>query len=216
MEQKNVIRIVIALVLLGSVNGLAGGKGQEKKLIHFGWDLKSVSQLAEVIDELQYLPFDGTLIKSAWCYPFYSKSVGDPANVIKLAKNIKWGRFTDNFIYLTAGKKIDWFDDSLWTDESDLIKNVRAVAKLGAAAGCQGVFFEPEFVYWGEGDNTWNYATQKRKGEKTFAEFEEMVRKRGKQFIEVIEEFMPKTVFLTAFWGSQSSYIKACKEVGNE
>jgi hypothetical protein len=201
--------MVIALVLLGGVHGVAG---EEKKLIHFGWDLKNLSELAKEIDRLQHNPFDGLLIKSAWCYPFYSKGVGDPANNIQLAKNIKWGRFTDNFMYLTAGKKIDWFDDSLWTDDSDLIKNVRAIAKLGAAAGCKGVFFEPEFVYWGAGDNTWNYASQKRKDEKTFAEFEEMVRRRGRQFIDVIEEFMPKTVFLTAFWGSQSSYIKAGKE----
>ena len=205
--------IVVAVVLLAAVPGVSCAAEQEKKLINFGWDMKGPADLAQEIDQLQDLPFDGLTIRAIdWCYPFYSTGMGSADATARIAKGIKWGKFTDNLMYMTAGKNVDWFDEKLWADDGDIMKNIRALAQIGAAAGCKGFLFDPEFVYWGQGDNTWNYATQKRKDQKTFAEFEAMTRKRGVQVINAIEEYMPNTTFLTLFWGSSSSYIKADKE----
>lgn len=212
MKHKCLTEMVATAVLLVAMTGPGFADLREKKLIYFGHDLKSPAQMAEVIDQLQDLSFDGIAIRANWCYPFYSKGMGNPDATVELAKNTQWGKFTDNFMYLTAGKKIDWFDDSLWTDDSELIKNVQAIAQIGAAIGCKGILFDPEFVYWGQGDNTWSYERQKRKDKKTFAQFEEMVRKRGVRFIDIIEEHMPDTTFLTLFWGSSSAYIAAGKK----
>ena len=81
---------------------------REKKLIQFGWDMKSPAQLAEAIDQLHHLPFDELAIRTAWCYPFHHTGLGNTDSVCEIARNIKWGRFTDNFICMTAGKKVYW------------------------------------------------------------------------------------------------------------
>jgi hypothetical protein len=191
-----IISIFVGFLALQPVTAAS----QEKKLVYLSWDIQSPGELVKDIDKLQDLPFDGLAIRTNWCYPFYSTGLGGPEGTIEQVKQIKWGRFTDNFIYMTAGKKVDWFDDKVWADDGDIMKNVRALAKIGAAAGCKGIIFEGEFVFWGAGNNTWSYADQVRHTDKTFAEFETMVRKRGVQVIKAINEYMPNTNFLTCFW----------------
>jgi hypothetical protein len=202
---------VAAIALIVALSGLSCARAQEKKLIYFGHDLHNPGQLAEKIDQLQNLPFDGFAIHTNWCYPFYVKGMGGPDPLCEVIRKIKWGRFTDNFIYMTAGKKVDWFDDNVWADDGELLNNIRALAKVGAAGGCKGILFDPEFVYWGQGDNTWKLSQQKRFGEKTFAEFEAKVRQRGAAVINTIEEHMPNTAFLSLFWGSMGRFKDASK-----
>ena len=108
MKHKCAIGIVAAVVLLTVFTGGCFAKAQEKKLINFGWDIKTPADLAKDIDTLQDLPFDGTAIRAIdWCYPFYSKGMGSVEPTVKLAKDIKWGKFTDNFMYMTAGAQVD-------------------------------------------------------------------------------------------------------------
>ena len=206
MKRKNITGIITVVVLFVAVTSVSFGKTQEKKLINFGWDLKSPSQLSEVIDDLQDLPFDGLTIRAAWCYPFYSKGLGNGDSRLEIVKNIKWGRYTDNFMYLTAGANVDWFDDKVWADDGEIMKNIRAIAKIGGAAGCKGIMFEPEFFYWGLPGGPWEYATQKQKSKYTYAQFEVKIRQRGAAIINAIEEYMPDTAFLTCFWGSGDMY----------
>jgi hypothetical protein len=184
---------------------------QEKKLIQFGFDMKNASELATDIDKLQDQPFDGLTILTGWCYPFYSTGLGSGDATAASMKKIKWGRFTDNFMYMTSGKKVDWFDDKVWADDGELLRNVRQLAKVGVAAGCKGILFDPEFIYWGEHDGTWQYSKQLRCKDKTFAEFEVMARKRGVQVIRAINEYMPNTNFLTLCWGSMERFKNAAK-----
>jgi len=196
-------------ILFCTVSCAGYGSAPEKKLVYFGWDMLSPSDLAGKIDELQDLPFDGLAIRTAWCYPFYSTGLPAPDGAVEVVKKIEWGRFTDNFIYMTAGKKVDWFDDELWADDGDIMRNIRALARIGAAAGCKGIIFDPEFVYWGQQHNTWKYEDQARAKEKTFAEFEAIVRRRGVKVINAIEEYMPNTNFLSLFWGSMGRFAEA-------
>jgi hypothetical protein len=212
MKGKSNWGLVAAILCVPLLSTLCSGEKQEKKLIHFGWDMKRPAALAKEIEQLQDLPFDGLTISSNWCWPFYSTGLGSVDPTVEIAKTIKWGRFTDNLMYMTAGKKVDWFDDAVWADDGEILKNIRAVARIGAAAGCRGILFDPEFIYWGEPDGPWSYSKQKRHKEKTFAEFEIMVRKRGVQVIDTIEAHMPDTNFMSLFWGSMSSFIKAGAE----
>ena len=204
---------IVGMVLAGFVVSAASGGGLEKKLVNFGWDMHTPSRLAGKIDKLQHLPFDGLTITTAgagFCYPFYNKNV-DAAAVearVETMSKIKWGKFTDNFMYLTTADNVDWFDEAAWADDGYILTNVRAVARIGQAGGCKGILFEPEFVYWGQtkGD-PWKYQTQASREEKTIAEYRAMVRKRGVQFIDAIEEHMPDTTFLTVFWGIRYSPV---------
>ena len=203
--------MLIAIGMLAGMMTAGCAQGVEKKLVYFGHDLKNPGQLAEVMDELQGIPFDGLAIHSNWCYPFYIKGMGSPDPTCEIMRKMKWGRFTDNFMYMTGGKKVDWFDDELWAEDGEILKNIRALAKIGAAGRCKGILFDPEFVYWGQGDNTWKVAQQAQYGKKTFAEFEDMVRRRGVAVIDAIEEHMPNTAFLTLFWGSMGRFKDAAK-----
>jgi len=195
---------IVAMFLAGLAASGASGAAVEKKLIYFGWDMMSPSQLAEKVGGLQHLPFDGLLVRSTnFCYTFYNKNVNEKAveeNVDAMSR-IKWGKFTDNFMYMVTGDNVDWFDEAAWADDGYILKNARAIARMGRAGGCKGIFFEPEFIYWGRPEDPWNYRTQARHKEKSIAECRAMVRKRGRQFINAIEEYMPDTTFLTAFWG---------------
>ena len=168
MKHWYVMGIGTVVMLLAAVSPVSCAQQSEKRLVYFGHDLKNPGQLAEVIDQLQGLPFDGLAIHSNWCYPFYVTGMGSPDPTCEIMKNIKWGRFTDNFMYMTAGKKVDWFDDDVWAEDGEILKNIRALAQVGAASGCKGILFDPEFVYWGQGDNTWSYDNQKRHGDKSF------------------------------------------------
>jgi len=209
MNRTLPILAAVVLMTFGLTVGCA--RPTEKKLIHFGWGMLTPSKLAEGTEQLQDLPFDGIAIASPWCWPFYSRGLGNGDSRVEMAKKIKWGRFTDNFMYMTGGKNVDWFDDKVWADDGEILKNIRAIAKIGAAAGCKGILFDPEFVYWGQPSNTWKLSHQKRYKDKTFAEFEIMTRKRGVQVINAIEEYMPNTNFLALFWGSMGRFKDAAE-----
>jgi len=197
---------------------LSAGGPLEKKLINFGWDMRTPFELARTIGELQHLPFDGLTIRARgtaegwddksratnYCYTFYNKDV-DPAPVeahVEAMSRIKWGKFTDNFMYVVTGDNVDWFDEAAWDDEDGyILKNVRAIARMGRAGKCKGILFEPEFIYWGQPGDPWKYQTQASRKEKSIAEYRAMVRQRGRQFIDAIESEMRNPVFLTCFWG---------------
>ena len=183
---------IAGMVLAGLVGSAASGAEGEKKLVNFGWDMISPSQMAERIGDLQHLPFDGfTVRQTNYCYTFYSKSVHEEGvrGEEEAMSRIKWGKFTDNFMYMVTGDNVDWFDDAAWADDGFILKNVRAIARIGKAGGCKGILFDPEFVYWGQPNgDPWKYRTQASRNKKTVAEYRAMVRKRGVQFIDAIEE----------------------------
>jgi len=199
---------IAGMVVAGLVVSVASAASLEKKLINFGWDMHTPAALAKKIGEFQHLPFDGLTVRAYnSCYAFYydiKKSDPDGAAVkenVEAMSKIKWGKFTDNFMYMTTGKNVDWFDEAAWADDGYILMNARAIARIGQAGGCKGILFDPEFVYWGEpGGDTWKYQTQASRKEKTIAEYRAMVRKRGAQFMNAIEEHMPNTTFLTLFW----------------
>ncbi len=180
-----------------------------KKLINFGWDMLPPDRLEKKIGELQHLPFDGLTVRATdFCYPFFNKHVDGAAveaNVEAMSK-IQWGKFTDNFMYLTAAAEGQWFDDQAWSNDGAIIKNVRAIARMGRAGRCKGILFDPEFVYWGQPVGPWQYAKQAQHQEKGLEEYRGMVRRRGRQFMDAIEAEMPNPVFLSLFWGSLGSF----------
>jgi len=191
---------IVGMVLADLVVSVSAA-GLEKKLINFGWDMHEPSELAEKIGELQHLPFDGLTVRSRNLERiFYTKNVdvaAVEANIEAMSK-IKWGKFTDNFMYMYPGTRrsgeVNWFDEASWADDGCILKNVRAIARMGRAGGCKGILFDPEYG----GD--WDYRRQERREEKSIAEYRTMVRKRGTQFIDVLEAEMPNLVFLTLFW----------------
>ena len=178
----------------------------EKKLVYFGNDNKLPGALAEIIDDVQDLPFDGLTVTLNGSAAFYWTSVGEghtnPDSIegnSAILQNMQWGRFTNNFISINTGWLIDWYDDAIW---DEVLSNVRADAKIGAAGGCIGVIFDPEWTHWDSPGSMWQYDVQEHTGTYTFAEYEDKVRQRGVEFINAIEENMPNPTFMSLFWGS--------------
>ena len=192
----------------GGCNDLAY---RDKKLVYFGWDFMSPSDLQANVGNLQDRPFDGLVIYSNWAYTFYftewpggggplGYSPSSEASVMEAIDN--WGRFTDNFMYMVSGMLVDWFDDNIWAHDGTLLNNARAVAQIAAAGGCKGVFFDAEMQYWGTTGFPWRYNDQIHTDTYSFEEYEAKVRERGVQYINAIEEEMPELVFLTTFFNS--------------
>ena len=132
---------IVGLVVAGFVVSVAGGAGLEKKIIKFGWDMKTPADLPKSIGDLQHLPFDGlTISDKRFCYTFYNEGTISEAEVqktIEIMKNTAWGKFTDNFMYMTAADNVDWFDDAVWTEDGKILTKVRALARIGQAGGAR-------------------------------------------------------------------------------
>jgi len=202
---------MVGIVLAGLVVSVASAAGLEKKLINFGWDMCNPRQLEEKIGELQRLPFDGLTVRVKELERIWgtgARGISDvpgkdvdaalvEANVEAMSR-VKWGKFTDNFMYMKPGygvAAVDWFDEAAWGDDGYVIERVRAYARIGHAGKCKGMLFDPE-----AGDVVWEFQKQPRRDEKGIAAMRAMVRKRGAQFIDAIEAEMPNPVFLTLFW----------------
>ncbi len=175
-----------------------------KKIIEFGWDVPSPACLRDNIRAMERRPFDGVMIRlsedagqgkifdvKAW------DKVGDTARkreLETLAAVPQGGRFTDNFIVLYAASSMDWFSDADW---KKVTENVRFCARAAKAGGCRGVVWDPEPY---GGINPWVHAKQQRAGEKTFPQYEEIVRRRGAQFVRAFAREFPEGKLLSLRW----------------
>ena len=212
MTAKTLLVIVLASAIGAAACAQAAPK---KKLIQFGWDMKSPAYLQESIGDLQHLPFDGLTVRDTrFCYTFYNEPISeaDVQKTIEIVKSIPWGKFTDNFMYVTAADVTDWFDDAAWAEDSKILTNARTVARVARAGGFKGILFDPEFTYWGQPSGTWKYAAQAHKNKKTFAEYEAMARKRGAQYMETLQEEYPDLVVLTLFMVSDPRMFKEARK----
>ena len=204
----------LAFVLLVGRPRKACGGWVPKKLIKLGWDLKSPDYVAAHIREMEKRPFDGIIIRPTFGHTFYMVDLSEAAAEaeIEAMGRIEWRTFTDNFIYFHCDDNADWFDDALWGRNSPFLRNIGWCAKAARVGGCVGLAFDPEFVYWGRPYCAWKYEWQKHRGEKSFAEYEQIVRKRGAQYMDRIEEEFPDPVILTLFWNSMPRFQQAALE----
>jgi hypothetical protein len=154
-----------------------------KKLIEYGWDLPSPAYLRDNIRAMEQTPFEGVIFRlsdgggqvfkpEAW-----DKKKLEPQ--LKVLSDIKWGKFTDNFVSVYAASTMDWFSDSDW---KKVIAHTEFAARATKAARCKGIMFDPEPY----GDNPWNYSEQKYAKTKTFLEYSRQARKRGREFMRAL------------------------------
>ena len=166
-----------------------------KKLIEYGWDVPYPDQVRKDIRNMEKKPFDGIIFRlREWNHAFDPR----PWDEAKLKPQlddlaaIEWKTFTDNFLCLYAANnwKMDWFNDEQW---KGITANLRLSAKAAKIGRCVGIVFDPEPY----GDNPWAYAGKNK--DRSFAEVEAQVRKRGAQFMTAIQAEMPEVRLLTFF-----------------
>ena len=172
-----------------------GVRALDKKLIEYGWDVPFPDFVRANIGEMEKRPFDGVVFKlrgggkvltpSPWAE---AKFAAD----LESLRNIRWKRFTDNFVIMWAASDQDWFDDAHW---QAIEHNVRLVAKAARIGRCVGLCWDPEPY----GANPWAYARAAHRETKSFADYEAVARRRGAQFVGAIQHELPKARILTLF-----------------
>ena len=186
---------IIALVLVFSELSVAWARTREKKLIEYGWDVPQPSFVAQHIREMEQRPLDGLIMRVGSIGSIFENRKWDEAEVAAefgALEQIKWAKFTDNFIVMFAASTMDWFSDADW---DNVLHNVALCAKAAKIGHCRGLCFDAEPY----GNNPWRYTGQARANEKSFEEYQAIVRRRGSQFIARIQEVLPHPVLHTFF-----------------
>ena len=174
----------------------------DKKLVEYGWDVPFTDFVRDNIREMEQRPFDGLLFKLRGGGKVLTPTKSDPAAFepdYEAGPAIQWRRFTDNFVIMWAASDQDWLNDEHW---EAIEHNARLMAKAAKLAGCVGLCFDHEPY----GTNPWLYPEAAHADTKTFAEYEDVVRRRGAQFMRAIMQEFPQPKILTFF---QLSYFGA-------
>lgn len=166
-----------------------------KKLIEYGWDVPFPDQVRKEIRAMETKPFDGIIFRLRdWNHAFDPRpwNEADLQPQLDDLAAIEWKSFTDNFLCLYAANnwKMDWFNDNQW---QNITANLKMSAKAARIGHCVGVVFDPEPY----GDNPWAYPSENR--DRSFAEVEAQVYKRGAQFMTALQSELPHVRLLTFF-----------------
>ncbi|MCL2743926.1 MAG: hypothetical protein FWE67_08745 [Planctomycetaceae bacterium] len=178
---------------------------RSKKLIQLGWDIPNTAYLKQHHGEMQRSsPFDGVMLAldvtapDGKRYSSQTMMTAQPwdsawfATAIEDLKACRWTTFTDNFIRVnfTPGE-IDWNNDKGW----EIFCSKTAIcAQIAKEAGLKGlsIDFEPY------GKAIFMYSSDSGL---SFSEMKQIVRKRGRQWMEAIASKYPDMVLFTLFIG---------------
>ena len=147
------------------------------------------------IKQMEQHPFDGVILQLNAGYEVFKKTPY-PDNAFTQDQNdlavTKSSILTDNFVIMSSGMENgwDWFNDADWAAAE---KNIQNFAKTAAAGSFRGIAFDPEAY----SQTPWVYNQQPQHNNKTFEEYQRQVRKRGAQFMSVLQATNPSTKVLT-------------------
>ena len=191
--------VAVAVVGLLSVclmpAAVAETEPSQKKLIEYGWDVPSPTFVAEHIREMEERPFDGLIMQVPNIGSIFVNKKWDEAEVVgefRALQQIRWRKFTDNFICMYSASTMDWFSDPDW---ECVLHNVGLCAKAAKVGNLKGLCFDLEPY----GDNPWLYSRQPRAKERSFEEYQAIVRRRGAQMMAEIQKYLPAPVIHTFF-----------------
>jgi hypothetical protein len=174
----------------------------EKKLIDFGWNSPHIREYRENRKFYESGPFDGLTLKiskgacggNVFMVNNWATTSKDSVEAeLNLVKAIgKSSSLTDNFIVIYGASQMDWFSDDDWALAED---QLRFAARLAKTAGCKGVIWDPE--PYKPGKNPWRYKEQENAQAYTYEQYWHQVRKRGGQFIHVLQEEFPGIIIFS-------------------
>lgn len=195
MAQRFHLVFALLIPCVFALQAAAQGLPAPKKLIEYGWDVPTPAFVRAHIRDMEQRPFDGLIMRLPNLGNVFTVEKWDDAQcaaALDDLSNIKWDKFTDNFVIMWAASTMDWFSDADW----EIVRhNVGLVAKAAVAGRCKGVCFDAEPY----GANPWAYTEAAHHGQKSFAEYEAQARKRGAEFMRAISDEMPNAVAHTFF-----------------
>jgi len=182
----------------------------DKKLIEWGWDEPSPAFMRANAARMDGYGFDGVIFHAepthagqvanfAWtCWSSTRFEYADFAqNLADLqAANAQCKHLQENFLrFNVCPGDVDWFDDAAFAAVTNNAELAGRVAKEG---GCRGLMFDIEMY----NKPLFSYGEQAHKDTKSFAEYEEQVRRRGRELMQAFNRHYPDiTVLLTYGYG---------------
>lgn len=188
------------VVLFAGCLALAGAQTSRlpatKKLIEYGWDVPTPAFVRDHIREMEQRPFDGLMMRLAGgnrgsVFRGGRYQEADFADDFAALAAIDWQRFQNNFLMMYAASDMDWFSEEDW---ANVLYNVELMARAAKAGKCHLTFDAEPY-----GADPWHYPTQKHAATKSFAEYREIARQRGAQFMQAIQQELPNAVVHTFF-----------------
>ena len=164
------------------------------KLLEYGWDSPSAEFVRTHIAEMERRPFDGVIVR----LPDGGGEVFQPAKwnaetlelQLPILRDIKWQSFDSNFLAMYATSSMDWYDDGDWRAVTE---HAAFMARAAREAHCRGVMLDPEPY----GPSPWDYSSQSRASVHSFADYEVVVRRRGREFMRALQHEYPGLEILT-------------------
>lgn len=186
--------------------------GKEKKVIYYGWGLPDTQYARDHWREMENMPFDGVGIRIAIDRALWQRNsrgdmntlgwqlmgtrlfrIEDFSETIKDLKSLRGRRLTDNFLpvalsVFSSAKGVNWFDDRRWRIIENNFKVIAGIARQGRV---RGLIIDPEHY----GYLLFNYPAQRKQINRTFADYQQMARERGRQLMRAIAaELSPVTI----------------------
>ena len=197
--------LVCSATAPGQETGRTLSDRPRKKVIAWGGiDWYSPAKVRDNIREIEKLPFDGMILQGFassrldksgkpvmfdWeCFGNQRFQREELAKTIETLKQIDFHQFTDNFLrYNVTPGDVDWFDDF-----ENILHNARMWAAVTKDVGAKGWMFDVE-DYKG---TVFNYQKMKYRDEKSFDQYAQQVRLRGRQFMQAVQDGNPDIVIL--------------------
>ena len=155
---------------------------------------------------MEQIPFDGLVVDldinggpnytdTRFAWQVWSPTVLDESDyslAIRALQNTSFQRFTDNFLRfnVTPGY-VDWFDPGF----AGVLANAELAGRIVKACGLKGLFFDVE-AYHGV---LFHYASQPEAALHTFADYQQQVRHRGREFMCAVRAGYRHTMFVLAY-----------------
>ena len=173
------------------------------KLIEFGWDEPDTAFMREHVAEMEETPFNGCVFHASYknedgtggnftweCWGEKRFAEEQLAQVVDDLQQTPFKRFTHNFLRfnVTPGN-VDWFDDF-----TPILSNAKLAAKVAKRGDVKGLLFDIEQYNSG----LFNYPKQRDNATKSWGEYAEQTRQRGKELMAAFQSEYPDiTIFLT-------------------
>ena len=174
----------------------------EKKLMEFSWASPDTREYSQNTTRYDSGPFDGISVK-------LTKEVGGGnifmvenwSAVPEQARDQEYERIKaiaekatleDNFLVLYGASQMDWFSDEDWKQVEIYLRFAANLARIGKF---RGILWDPE--PYKPGRNPWRMSEQPDRSERTYDDYYLQVRKRGAQFIRILQDEFPGLTILS-------------------
>jgi len=198
--------IFSAFILMIGMNLIAKGQiiydPPSKKLIEFSWASPDTRDYLKDLSLYDSGPFDGISVKitaevgGGRIFMVENLEKITEMNLVAEYKRIenigKESTLKHNFLVLYGASQMEWFSDRDWEKVEVYLRYAANLAKKG---NFRGILWDPE--PYKPGRNPWKYDDQPENNIHSFYEYYNQVRKRGSQFIRVLQDEFPGLTILS-------------------